>query len=300
LTFIFVTSRIWDGGPEKWEKKRSSGEWKKVRVLDANSLALWLADYPAVAIPLARKLGIIPPFGVRTVQDFWEEYFSIFDPPLKEELLLKGREDRAKRLCDALSAGLPGIDVWQADSPNEAAAFVVAAIMGAETETSRFLRAKTLILDTVEAARTVPTANHLNFLLGPPAGSMGPALARTNQVVLAVGSEDRATKCEVLERLNTKDFAAGLKSMGMEDEDAFRLAGICGRSVTVLSRLIPRATAIPPNWHDDSKLVPLFWPEDGTPRTKKIAPLLPTYVAQHPIRTSTERHGGSRRSQTRP
>ncbi len=257
LTFIFVTSRIWEGGPEKWEKKRSSGEWKKVRVLDANSLDLWLADYPAVAIPLARKLGIIPPFGVRTVQDFWEEYFSSFDPPLKEDLLLKGREDRAKRLCDALSAGLPGLDVWQADSPNEASAFVVAAIMGGETETSRFLRAKTLILDTLEAARTVPTANHLNFILGPTARSMGPALARTNQVILALGSEDRATNCEVLERMNTKDFAAGLKSMGMEDEDAFRLAGMCGRSVTVLSRLIPRATATPPKWHNDPKLVPL-------------------------------------------
>jgi len=257
LTFIFVTSRIWDGGPEKWEKKRVSGGWKKVRVLDANSLELWLSDYPAVAIPLARKLGIMPALGVRTVQDFLDEYFSNFDPPLKEDLLLKGREDRAKRLTDALSAGVPNLEVWQADSPDEATAFVVAAIMMAENESSLFLRAKTLILDTVEAARTVSTANHLNFILEPPAKSMGPVLARSNQVILALSCEDRAARSEVLERMNTRDFAEGLKSMGMEDEDAFRLAGICGRSITVLSRLSPRTTATRPKWHDDPALAPV-------------------------------------------
>jgi hypothetical protein len=138
-TFTFVTPRIWDSGLEEWEQERSADGWQKVRILDANSLELWLADYPAVALPLARKLGIIPPSGVRTVQDFWDEYRLNFDPTLKEELLLNGREARAKRLCEALSAGLPSLNKWQAGSPMEAAAFIVAAIISAETEASRFL-----------------------------------------------------------------------------------------------------------------------------------------------------------------
>jgi len=256
-TFTFVTSRIWDTGLVEWESDRSGDGWLKVRILDASSLELWLADYPAVALPLARKMGIIPPNGVRTVQDFWDEYRLNFAPALTEELLLNGRREQAKRLCEALSAGLPNLSKWQAGSPTEAVAFVAAAIMSAEAKTSGFLLAKTLILDTVDAAKIVPTTNRFNFILPPEVGRVGPALARTNQVILALGTDDRVGESEVLERMNTIDFAAGLKSMGVGDEEAFRLAGTCGRSLTVLARLKYSAIATRPKWHDDPKLVPI-------------------------------------------
>jgi hypothetical protein len=256
-TFVFVTSRIWDGGTDGWERERSTDGWLKVRALDAVSLDHWLADYPAVAIPLARKLRVIPPSGVRTLDHFWEEYSLNFAPPLKEDVLLNGREDRAKRLCEALGAGITDLSKWQADSPLEAIAFIAAAIMKAEVETSFFLRAKTLILETREAAEIVPPTNRFNLILPPAASRMGPALARKNQVILALGSDDRVDGSEVLERMNTKEFAAGLKSMGIQDDEAFRLAGVCGRSVTVLSRLIPGGRVDPPQWRNDPKLAPV-------------------------------------------
>ncbi|MCU1239392.1 MAG: hypothetical protein JWO71_118 [Candidatus Acidoferrum typicum] len=255
-TFTFVTSRKWDTGLDQWEQDRSADGWLKVRILDATSLELWLADYPAVALPLARKLGIIPPAGIRTVQDFWDEYRLNFAPTLKEELLLTGRADRAKRLCEALSAGLPNLSKWQADSPEEAAAFVAAAVMSAESETSRFLRAKTLIVDTMAAAQTVPTTSRFVFILSPSVSRVAPALARTSQVILTLGSDDRAGESETLDRMNVNDFAAGLRSMGIEEGEAFRLAGRCGRSLTVLSRLNASAIATPPKWHGDARLVP--------------------------------------------
>ena len=90
-------------------RERSADGWLKVQVLDAVALEHWLAENPAVALPLARELAIIPPSGVRTVQDFWDEYRLSFLPTLKEELLLSGREERAKRLCDELAAGLPNL-----------------------------------------------------------------------------------------------------------------------------------------------------------------------------------------------
>jgi len=256
-TFTFVTPRKWDTGLEKWPKERSGDGWLKVQVLDAISLEHWLADNPAVALPLARELGIIPPSGVRTVPDFWDEYRLGFIPTLKEELLLSGQEERAKRLCDALAAGLPNLSKWQADSPWEAAAFIAAAIMRAEPEQSRFLCAKTLFLDTMAAAQTVPTKNRFNFILPPEVSSVGPALARTNQVILVLGGDDRAAESEILERMKTTEFAAGLKSMSLADEESFRLAVTCGRSLTVLSRLRPSALVVPPKWHNDPKLVPI-------------------------------------------
>jgi hypothetical protein len=256
-TFIFVTPRVWDTGLDEWQQERTGDGWLKVQVLDAISLEHWLADVPAVALPLARELGVIPPSGVKTVPEFWDEYRLGFVPTLKEELLLSGREERAKRLCDALAAGLPDLSKWQADSPWEAAAFIAAAIMRAEAEQSRFLCAKTFFLDTMAAAQTVPTKNHFNFILPPEVSSVGPALARANQVILVLGGDDRAAESEILERMKTTEFAAGLKSMGLPDEESFRLAVTCGRSLTVLSRLRPSALVVFPKWHNDPKLVPI-------------------------------------------
>jgi len=255
-SFTFVTSRIWHGGPEEWEKERSSSGWLTVRALDATSLELWLSECPSVSLTLAKVLGIIPPTGIRTIVDFWDEYRLNFDPVLKEELLLTGREERAKRLCQALSAGIKGLSKWQADSFAEAIAFIAASIMKADAETSAFLLSKTLIIEAAEIAQIVPTTNRFNFILTPSAARVGPALARTSQVTLALGGADRAGEAELLDRMNTRDFAAGLKSMGFDDDEAFRLATRCGRSVTVLSRLNASAIARPPAWHRDSALVP--------------------------------------------
>jgi hypothetical protein len=116
MSFIFVTPRIWDTGLEEWRRERSTEGWRDVRVYDANSLELWLADCPTVSIPLAKELGIIPPSGVQTVQEFWDEYCLNVAPPLKEAILLTGREKRAERLWDSLKAGLPGLSKWKADS----------------------------------------------------------------------------------------------------------------------------------------------------------------------------------------
>lgn len=155
-SFIFVTPRIWDTGREEWEQQRSGDGWRSVKIYDANTLENWLADQPAVSIPLAKRLGILPPSGFQTVQDFWDEHSLNTIPPLTEDLLLRGREDRAKRLCDGLSAGLRGLNKWQADSATEAALFIAAAMRRAEGELSSFLISKTLFIDSPEGARQMP------------------------------------------------------------------------------------------------------------------------------------------------
>ena len=256
-SFIFVTSRKWDSGLDEWEREHSNDGWLKVRILDCISLEHWLGEYPAVALPLARELGIIPPSGISTVPDFWDEYRLNFAPALTSEMLLNGRKDRAKRLCDALTAGLPNMSKWQAGSPTEATAFIAAAIISAEPETSRFLLSKTLILETADVAQIVPRENGFIFILPPTAARLGPALARANQVVITLGDDNLTGDAETLERMNTIEFSSGLKTMGIEDEEAYRLASICGRSLTVLSRLKASTVSMRPRWHDDRALVPL-------------------------------------------
>lgn len=256
-SFVFVTPRIWDTGLSEWENERHNFGWKIVRVLDANSLELWLSHHPPISIPFAAKLGIIPPLGVRGVADFWDDYRFQFAPPLDPALLLSGRKEKAAQYCESLIQGLPGLSKWQADSAAEAAAFVACAILSADQEIAQFLISRTLFIDSLETARTMPATGRFHLILHPSTAQVGPALARSNQVTLVLGSDDRALEVNSLERINTRDFAAGLKAMGIDDEEAFHLSGICGRSVTVLSRLKPSAVAKLPVWHQENDLIPL-------------------------------------------
>ncbi|MGA2847751.1 MAG: hypothetical protein ABSE46_02055 [Terracidiphilus sp.] len=255
--FIFVTPRIWDTGRETWEQERSGDGWLSVKAYDANTLENWLADQPAVSIPLAKRLGILPPAGFQTVQDFWDERSLNTIPRLAEELLLVGREDRAKRLCESLSSGLQGLSKWQADSDEEAALFVAAAIRRADSELSTFLLSKTLFIDSIEGAKRIPPSGGLVLILFPEHHRLGAALERTNQVILVLGANSIASGVESLDQMSTQDFATGLRSMGIEETEAFRLAGICCRSVIVFSRLNARGTVAPPGWSSDADLVPI-------------------------------------------
>lgn len=257
-SFVFVTPRIWHTGLEDWIQQHSGQGWQSVHIYDANALEHWLADQPAVAIPLAKKLGILSPAGFQTVQDFWDEHSSNTQHPLKEELLLAGRADRAKRLCEGLGAGLRGLSKWQADSATEAALFIAAAMRKADDELSRFLLSKTLFVESTECARQMPPSGGFNLVLLPESHRLGAALARTNQVVLALGADARASEAESLDQMSTLDFAAGLRAMGIDEHEAFRLAGICCRSVVVFSRLDARGTVDEPAWSKDSDLTPLI------------------------------------------
>lgn len=257
-SFVFVTPRIWDSDFEEWIRQHSGEGWQNVHIYDANVLEHWLADQPAIAVPLGKKLGILPPAGFQTAQDFWDEHSLNTQHPLKEELLLAGRADRAKRLCDGLSAGLSGLSKWQADSATEVALFIAAAMRKADDEISHFLLSKTLFVESSECARQMPHSGGFILILLPEVHRFGAALARTNQVVLALGADNRASEVESLDQMSTIDFAAGLRAMGIDEHEAFRLAGICCRSVVVFSRLDARGTVAEPAWSKSGELAPLI------------------------------------------
>ena len=257
-SFIFVTPRIWDTGLENWINGHSNDGWRVVRVYDAVALETWLGDRPAVAIRLAKRLGIVPTVGFQTVQEFWEEHSLNTNPPLMESLLLRGREVSAKRLCEGLSTGLGGLSKWQADSTTEAALFIAAAIRMAEAELSQFLVSKTLFIFSEAGARQLPPTGGFNLVLFPDSHRLGAGLARTNQVLLVMGADNLATDVQSLDQMSTQDFASGLQAMGIEENEAFRLAGICCRSVVVFSRLNASGIVTPPDWCSDTSLTPLL------------------------------------------
>lgn len=281
-TFVFVTPRIWkslDPSPREWEKRKAAtGTWKNVQVIDAVALEEWLYQHPPVAARVARQiLHLVPQTGARSTDEFWEEYALRFQPELSQKLLICGRSKQANELLQQL-VETPQIFRWQADSQDEVIAFAVAAIRDSEVETRKLLEARTLVVETEGAARFLRDRSNLTFFVR--AGALGSSgmLAKQHVVIVPLGREaPRHETSTVLKRPTTHEFSQALEVMGMREEEAIRKARMCSRSLTILARLIPSATAIRPEWSNDPDLVPALlaggW-DAGSEEDRKIVQVL--------------------------
>jgi hypothetical protein len=260
-TFVAVTARIWNAPKmtlELWEKeKRAEGIWKDVRVIDAVALETWFDAHPAVAARVARYiLGQTPLTGARSTDEFWEEYSSRFKPALMEQVLTCDREEQVKELLAELGKGAQDI-VRRADSPDEVVAFAVAGIRQAESDLRKFLEARTLIIDTDDAARQL--AHRPNMVFIPRASALPQAgmLARRNPTIVPLGRDATRLDVTVLNRPSTGALSAAIEKMGLDHDAAYQLARMSGRSVTILGRRIPNGDAGKPQWADGRRtLIP--------------------------------------------
>jgi len=259
-TFVFVTPRVWDRtnpSLDGWAaQKKSEGIWKDVRALDAVQLEHWLEICPAVAAAVAREIiGNLPLTGALSSDEFWREYAFQFQPALREEVVLAGREEQAKLLIRA-AMGTGQVHRWQGDSLAEVLAFAVACIRKADGETRAFLESRTLLLESKDAARQLADSGHLVFAVRGEAVEMAGRLAENHPVIVPLGREsliDAATSR--LARPSTFEMAVALKTMGFPEDHAQRLARECDRSTTILARRIPSAVAKLPSWHNNRALI---------------------------------------------
>jgi hypothetical protein len=251
-TFVFVTPRTWNNGKEKladWvDEKKKLGKWKDVIYLDGSMVEDWLSRSPAVAARYARfELKLMPAIGVRSTDEFWEEYSSRFGPQLVEQVLLAGREEQAEALIQRLSEGVSKLS-YAADAPDEVVAFAVAAIRRSEPSVRYFLEARTLVVDTEEAARQIAGVSGLTFLPRAQARGLAGYLAQIGPTVVSAGADDKKHGHEVLRRPSSTELGKALSEMGFTEQEGYDLARRCGRSLAVLARLRPSGTAPKPEW----------------------------------------------------
>jgi hypothetical protein len=263
-TFVFVTARRWTSSKtsiENWRKeRRDEGIWRDVRVIDAVDLENWLLLNPGVAAQAVRELpslGLFPKEGVRSTLEFWAEYAYRFKPPLTEDVILCGRNKQIELLFQQL-AGHQQTHVWQGDSPEEAVAFAVAAIRKAPDDVRKFLEARAIVVDSKSAARLLSGRKNMIFFPREEALEFAGPLANGNICLVGIGKESR-DPAVVLERPTSYDLTGALKTMGFDENKASQLARSCGRSVTILSRLIHSATARKPVWAGNQKLIPALF-----------------------------------------
>lgn len=247
-TFVFLSSRRW---PRKrhWEEARNAeGFWREVRAYDADDLEEWLQHTPAVRTWTARLVGVIPPRGVMTVEDFFDEWLA--GTALSADALLSGREEEARWLLSILHR-VPEIISVVSDSPEEVRAFVAAALETARDDPNDSLRARALYVTDDDAWRSLVGSKRSLILVPGPGvqGSLVHAAPALGHHAIIAARHAAAEPYIVLPRLNIHRLAEALENCGLNGERARRAATNCGRQATALRRELSHAPSLlSPSW----------------------------------------------------
>ncbi|MGA3954066.1 hypothetical protein ACI2TT_24600 [Ralstonia nicotianae] len=248
---VLVNLDAWDTPRElltRWEDDRKAeGKWRDVKYIDAVILVHWLDDNPAVAARYAREvLGHAPKEGALSTDEYWDEFSSQFKPRLSEKVVIGDRQKAADDLIDKL-LGPAGTILIGSETAEEVVAFAVAAIRSAEAEKRDLLESRTLIVRTEPAARELSRRSGLVFIATKGAEPLAGVLSE-NCPTLSAATGAHARKYQPLQRPSASSMAEGFEQMGLERDQGYELAQRCGRSLTILKRLIPNGAPAQPEW----------------------------------------------------
>jgi hypothetical protein len=248
---VLVNLEVWDTPREmltKWEEDRKAeSKWRDVKYIDAVTLVHWLDDNPAVAAKYARNvLGHAPKEGALSTDEYWDEFSNQFSPRLSEMVVIGDRQIAADDLLARL-LGPAGTIMIGAETAEEVVAFTVAAIRSTEVEKRALLESRTLIVRTESAARELSRRSGLAFIATKGAEPLAGVLS-TNCPTLSAVTGPLARKHQPLQRPSASSMAEGFVLMGLDHDQGYELARRCGRSLTILRRLIPNGAPVQPEW----------------------------------------------------
>lgn len=255
-TLVIVTARRWSKKNAWRDEKLALCEWHSIRAYDADDLEAWLEASPSIALDFADELGLTGD-GVESASHYWQVWATQSVPPILKHTFFADRQDAKDRLLvhlrERIDKGDNKIYAIRADSVDEAAAFVCAALLDASdlldtalvvTSDSgwRFVekqpRIKLVVAARPEVATRVPDSSAL-VVVPVAAGDL----------VSGYGGQDGTKFDLVLERPGIYSFRDALIENGIEESDAQRLARATGRSWTVLRRRLAANPAIRrPGW----------------------------------------------------
>ena len=239
--FVFVTPRRWPD-KEKWASdKIRQGPWRDVRVYDADDLAAWLEDAPAVHTWLSIKVGKIPP-GTRDLRSYWETWSKATSPPLTPRFLLSGRQEAVAELHKRLSDASGQAFAVRTESREEAVAWLYCGIRELGPDQAESVLSRCLVVESARALRHL-TAAKPPLILVPTFDpeDLAPAVARAGHAVVVPQDEpDGGPGDDVirLESLDRQCATRALEGLGIEHGRAYKMAGLARRSLAAFRRSI--------------------------------------------------------------
>ncbi|MEW6018783.1 MAG: helix-turn-helix transcriptional regulator [Pseudomonadota bacterium] len=241
-TFVFVTPQRFVGKDAWVAEKKALGVWRDVVAFDADDLVHWLETRPAVAQWLSIRIGRRPA-GLRNLEEAWAEWAGTTEPALTPDIVLTGRDDDQTEILRWLRGDAAQLSV-QAEAPDEAIAFLHAAISPLPEPYRLAYLGRCVVADTPDTARElVGLGTPLVVVMAEPDPGLAQRLVADGHHVFGAFGPN-ATAAGGFRRLPRPwrhDLEEALAAGGVPGEEAHRLAHACGRSITVLRRLMPAA-----------------------------------------------------------
>jgi len=245
-TFVVVSARRWSRKAQWIKANQAAKKWAEVRAYDGDDIEQWLEQSPAVALQFAEELGLVGE-GVESIARQWEGWSQQSDPSISFEALFIDRESTrdcfVARLRRRIESGQPEIYTIRADSVDEAAAFVCAALLKHPD-----LSAASLVVTDPKGWRFVDRNPTLRVaVVARPEIAEQPTRRSSLAVIIPYAAGDmeghyrgaagRAGGADLkLERPRIHEFERALTSIGLDEADAKRLAVWTGRSWSVFRR----------------------------------------------------------------
>jgi len=274
-TYVDVTARRFRDKVQWATDRRALGKWIDVRLLDADDLATWLTQAPAVARWFAAQLDK-PAYDVLDLDAFLARWRSRTSPPLPIELALAGRERgrAAEYVREWARATRPQPLVVQGDTREEAVLFTAAALALAPALEADLWRARTLVVESPAALRWASRiAAAESLILLPSFEGVAALVESTAHVVVPLDrSTSGAVRPLLLAPAPHRRFAEILADAGFPRDEAERRAAESGGKLSALARLygyvaLPAwATSIAPIPLATMLLIGGFQPENEADR----------------------------------
>lgn len=253
-TFVFVTPRRWRD-KEKWvNEKIRQGPWRDIRVYDADDLAAWLEDAPGIHTRLSIKMGKIPR-GTRDLRSYWETWSGATSPPLTAQFLLSGREEALAELHARLSDIGGQTFAVQAESREEAVAWLYCGIRKLGLDQAESVLSRCLLVESAEALRRL-TAAVPPLVLVPmfDPDDLASAAARAGHAVVVPQDEaggGRGDEVIHLKLLDRQSAVVALEEAGIGHRRAYKMAGLARRSLAAFRRSIAASPGLRrPKWSE--------------------------------------------------
>ncbi len=226
-----------------WAKQRTAeGRWKEVRAYNLDKIHLWLDVAPATTAWLAEQLGKAMP-GVRPATEWWSgTWLPSTTIRLDANVVLAGREREAAALREALDAGKEMISLGGDLRPDEARAFIAAALESSERYSTRAL----FVTDPSSLAQLIPQSQSLVLFL--PDRSLAADLPQHSHQILLLAAPGAVGTISV-PRVDGQAVAAKMRTHGLGHDRSWSLGALARRSLLALRRNLAKNPApLTPTW----------------------------------------------------
>ena len=251
-TLVFVTLRRW-GGKDVWAaEKTEEGPWRRVKVLDADDVAAWLEEAPAVHTWLSIQIGKIPP-GTNDLEAYWDEWSGATRPALTPAIVLSGRDEAVTEMHRRLSDVSGQAFAIRAESREEAIAWMYCVIRDFPPERADSILARCLVVESPEALRHL-TGARPPLVLVPrfdPEELASAAARAGHAVVIPMDETGPIQEKDVIPipPVSRRPVTDALKEFGFDEDRAYQMAGLAVRSLTAFRRSLARIPAFQqPSW----------------------------------------------------